>query len=229
MYPHIRRVKCRRSPPTALESLGSRLLREAGVDVEVHDAPPLSIAPRPSLRPPRPARALALRAPAALGVDDVRAGGATARRRDCRDRAAAMTLTHTVILKWKVGVTNSDVRAGCEALAALPEQLPYVRSYRLGGDIKLPECPQNADFTIVAEFDSPDDYLKYAAAPEHLAAVAMLKPFLAGRTAVQSYAVEYCVFAQARRVLSDNVLRLQLAAALCGAAAGFALARRRYR
>ena len=41
-----------------------------------------------------------------------------------RDRAAAMTLTHTVILKWKVGVTNSDVRAGCEALAALPEQLP---------------------------------------------------------------------------------------------------------
>ena len=126
-------------------------------------------------------------------------------------------------------LSAADRRALREALAALPEQLPYVRSYRLGGDIKLPECPQNADFTIVAEFDSPDDYLKYAAAPEHLAAVAMLKPFLAGRTAVQSYAVEYCVFAQARRVLSDNVLRLQLAAALCGAAAGFALARRRYR
>ena len=193
----------------------------------MHRRSPFSSASSPPAATSGVARDLS--APAALGVDDVRAGGATARRRDCRDRAAAMTLTHTVILKWKVGVTNSDVRAGCEALAALPEQLPYVRSYRLGGDIKLPECPQNADFTIVAEFDSPDDYLKYAAAPEHLAAVAMLKPFLAGRTAVQSYAVEYCVFAQARRVLSDNVLRLQLAATLCGAAAGFALARRRYR
>lgn len=149
------------------------------------------------------------------------------RHRAGRRAVGAMTLTHVVVLKWKEGVRTSDVRPGCEALAALPEQLAYIKSYRIGGDIKLAGSPQNGDFTIIAEFENPEDYELYAASAEHLAAVALLLPHLAGRTAVQTYAVEYSVFAQARRVLADNALRFQFFSACVGALLAAAAMRRR--
>jgi hypothetical protein len=59
-----------------------------------------------------------------------------------------------------------------------------IRDYRFGPDLGVNEG--NADFVVVADFDSLDDYLVYCDHPDHRAVVnETIRPLLADRTAVQ--------------------------------------------
>ncbi len=82
------------------------------------------------------------------------------------------------------GTTPEQVEAVAEGLSRLPALIPEIRGYRYGPDAGLAEG--NASFAVVVDFDDLDGYRRYAEHPAHLeVAVALLRPLLAARSAVQ--------------------------------------------
>jgi len=93
-------------------------------------------------------------------------------------------LTHVAVFTWKVGVTDADVRALCDGLAALPGTIDEIQGYRFGADAGLADG--NADFAVVADFADGAAFRAYASHPAHLDVVdRLLKPLLDRRSAVQ--------------------------------------------
>ena len=94
-------------------------------------------------------------------------------------------LRHVVLFTWKVDVSDVEVRAFAEGLAALPDNIPEIRSYRFGPDVGL-AGGGNDDFALVADFDDAEAYRRYAEHPAHRHFIAEhLWPILGGRHAVQ--------------------------------------------
>ena len=94
-------------------------------------------------------------------------------------------LRHVVLFTWKADVSDVEVRAFAEGLAALPAHIPDIRSYRFGADVGL-GGGGNDDFALVADFDDGDAYRRYAEPPAHRHLIAeLLWPILGGRHAVQ--------------------------------------------
>jgi len=50
-------------------------------------------------------------------------------------------LTHIALFTWKAGTTEAQVAALRHGLAALPELIPAIRSYRFGPDSRPPYIP----------------------------------------------------------------------------------------
>lgn len=96
-------------------------------------------------------------------------------------------IRHVVVFNWVEGTTAEQVRALEAGLAALPGQIPQIRSYDFGPDAGLGAgLGGNGDFAVVATFDDEDGYGAYAAHPAHQAVVVgLLAPILAARHAVQ--------------------------------------------
>jgi hypothetical protein len=93
-------------------------------------------------------------------------------------------LTHVVLFSWKAGTTDRQVEELAEGLAALPGLIPEIRSYRFGSDAGLVEG--NADFAVVADFESVEAYQVYAAHPAHRDVIdRLIKPIRDQRTAIQ--------------------------------------------
>jgi hypothetical protein len=91
---------------------------------------------------------------------------------------------HVVVFSWKDGVTPEQIEGVSAALRRLSVVIPEIRDYRFGPDLGVNEG--NADFVVVADFDSLDDYLVYRDHPDHRAVVnETIRPLLADRTAVQ--------------------------------------------
>lgn len=76
-------------------------------------------------------------------------------------------IRHVVLLRWNEGVTESDVKAVSDALAALPGQIPEIRAYQFGPDLRVDEG--NADYAVVGDFESTDDFRTYQGHPAHVA------------------------------------------------------------
>lgn len=69
-------------------------------------------------------------------------------------------------------------------LSTLPAAIPEIRAYRFGPDLGLD--PGNADFAIVADFDSVEGYRAYRDHPAHQAVLTgRIRPILARRAAAQ--------------------------------------------
>ena len=97
-------------------------------------------------------------------------------------------LRHVVLFTWKAEVNDVAVRAFADGLAALPDQIPDIASYRFGPDMAL--GGGNDDFALVADFADVEAYRRYAEHPAHRHLIAeLLLPILGGRHAVQ-YLVE---------------------------------------
>ena len=62
-------------------------------------------------------------------------------------------IRHVVLLTWNENCPEAAVEAVTRGLAALPKQIPEIRSYRFGRDLGLGR--KNADYVLVADFDSP--------------------------------------------------------------------------
>jgi hypothetical protein len=91
---------------------------------------------------------------------------------------------HVVLFRWKPETTDAEKQAVRDALQALPAEIPCIRVYRFGDDAGLAEG--NFDFSVVADFDSQEDYREYAGHPAHQALIQdKLRPILAERVAVQ--------------------------------------------
>ena len=94
-------------------------------------------------------------------------------------------LRHVVLFSWKSDVSDVELRAFAEGLAALPGKIPEIRSYRFGPDVGL-AGGGNDDFALVADFADAEAYRRYAEHPAHRHLIAeLLWPILGGRHAVQ--------------------------------------------
>lgn len=93
-------------------------------------------------------------------------------------------IRHIVILRWADGTPSEAVAALSEVLAGLPEQIPVLQGYWYGPDLGLREG--NADYGIVAELGSEQDWRAYLEHPAHLDVIAShIAPIVAERAAVQ--------------------------------------------
>ncbi len=93
-------------------------------------------------------------------------------------------IRHVSQLTWLPGASDDAGAAVFEALAALPGAVPEIRGYRFGPDLALD--PDNADFAIVADFDSMEGYHAYQDHPAHRAVLTeRIRPILATRAAAQ--------------------------------------------
>lgn len=99
-----------------------------------------------------------------------------------------MALRH--IVTWKLsGETQADRDAQAEeisaALTPLAESVPSVRS--LSVHRNEVNHDENWDVTLVSEFDDAEGLAAYAVHPEHVAAVAVVKPHTVGRACVDFF------------------------------------------
>ena len=75
-------------------------------------------------------------------------------------------IRHVVLLKWNEKCTAAAVQAVTDGLAALPGQIPEIRSYQFGPDLQVNR--RNADYVLVGEFESETDFKKYVDHPAHV-------------------------------------------------------------
>ena len=91
---------------------------------------------------------------------------------------------HVVMFVFVEGVTEAQIRAIGEGLAALPEAIPEIVEYRFGPDAGLAE--DNHDYVVVADFGTADGYLVYRDHPAHQELIVdLIRPAMAERVAVQ--------------------------------------------
>ena len=75
-------------------------------------------------------------------------------------------IRHAVLFKWKAGTTREQVQGLAAGLARLPDEIPEIKAYHFGADLGLAEG--NADFAIVADFASVEDWRSYVQHPAHV-------------------------------------------------------------
>lgn len=93
-------------------------------------------------------------------------------------------LRHVALFRWTADTTADDVTAIAEGLAGLPSAIPGIRDFRFGPDAGI--NAKTADFAVVADFDSADDYIVYRDHPAHRAFITdLIEPHLAERTSIQ--------------------------------------------
>lgn len=76
-------------------------------------------------------------------------------------------LIHCVAFTFKTSATPAQVEALQEALTALPASLPFSVTSRHGPDIG--HRATNADYGLVSEFESAEDFQAYLDHPTHRA------------------------------------------------------------
>jgi hypothetical protein len=76
-------------------------------------------------------------------------------------------LVHCVTLRFRDSASAADIDKFAQAVAALPGRLDFPIRTRQGRD--LGERPANADYAIVTEFDTVEDFNAYLVHPAHLA------------------------------------------------------------
>ena len=95
---------------------------------------------------------------------------------------------HVVLLKFKEDVPISVVSDFIAQAKLLPQNIPEIQTYEVGGDIGLAGSA-NHDLAIAASFSDKAGYLVYATHPEHVKVVQIIKPWLiaGGRVAAQMH------------------------------------------
>jgi len=73
---------------------------------------------------------------------------------------------HVVLLNWNDKCTSDAVQAVTAGLAALPGKIPEIRSYQFGPDLQINK--RNADYVLVADFESEADFGVYVDHPAHV-------------------------------------------------------------
>jgi hypothetical protein len=91
---------------------------------------------------------------------------------------------HILMMRFKDDVTDAQKTELLEEFARMPEAMDYIRRYEFGLDLGNlgPEAP---DFGLVADFDSEEDWRRYADDPDHRRLVAMVRERSAGLTRMQ--------------------------------------------
>mgnify|MGYP001954319768 CR=1 FL=1 len=76
-------------------------------------------------------------------------------------------IQHVVLLRWNKLADADAIAAVSAAFAALPAQIPQIKSYHFGPDKGI--YPNNADYALIATFDNAASLRAYVSHPAHLA------------------------------------------------------------
>ena len=91
---------------------------------------------------------------------------------------------HCVLFRFTDATTADDVERISAAAAELPGQVPSIRAYTFGPDLRLGEG--SWDFAIVGDFDDADGWAAYDHHPDHLRFRSdVIGPHVADRAAVR--------------------------------------------
>ena len=74
-------------------------------------------------------------------------------------------IRHVVLLSWNEEGTIAAVANVTEGLSKLPAQIPEIKSYCFGPDLEL--FKGNANYVLVADFESEEDFKSYVEHPAH--------------------------------------------------------------
>lgn len=91
------------------------------------------------------------------------------------------------MFQWSEEIDEAHVAATTAAFDALPSKVDVLRSYVHGPDAGISEG--NYDYVVVADLESPADYVTYRDHPDHQA---LIGAFIAGNVTARS-AVQYMV------------------------------------
>ncbi len=94
-----------------------------------------------------------------------------------------MTLRHVACFAWNDDTGPADIRRVEAMLAALPEQIPEIRSYSFGRDVGIREG--SLDFAVVADFDDAEGWRAYQQHPGHRAVLDEMLGLARQRVSVQ--------------------------------------------
>lgn len=93
-------------------------------------------------------------------------------------------IRHIAMITFIEGVTDAEVSRIENALASLPARIPQIVDYAFGRDLDLDDA--NADFVIVGDFATVEDYRTYVEHPDHVAVLATeIKPVAASVARIQ--------------------------------------------
>ena len=82
-------------------------------------------------------------------------------------------LHHVVCMRFADGVTDAQIQAIHEGLAALPASIPELKSLDLGRDVVKGE--RSFDFALVAVFEDLDAMKRYQVHPDHQAVLTLIR------------------------------------------------------
>ena len=91
-------------------------------------------------------------------------------------------LKHVVFLKFKEGVTDSEIASLEKSLRELPAKIPEIKGFQFGRDIVRSE--RSYDFSLVSDFDDLEAMKRYQVHADHLPVIAMVRSVSAGILAV---------------------------------------------
>jgi hypothetical protein len=95
-----------------------------------------------------------------------------------------MRIRHVVVFVWNDDVTDEQVAGVTAGLEALAKVVPGIEHYEFGPDVGINDG--NAQYGIVADFASEEDYLVYRDHPDHQAFIAeVIRPIAKSRSAIQ--------------------------------------------
>ena len=75
-------------------------------------------------------------------------------------------IRHVAVFRFKNNVTDAIIDEIDETLATLPSIIPEIISFSSGRNADVTESAW--DYAVVSDFASPEDYLAYAANPQHV-------------------------------------------------------------
>ena len=93
-------------------------------------------------------------------------------------------IRHVALFHFVPGTSTEAIDAIDRALAELPDTVDEIVDYRFGRDLGL--IAGNADYVVVADFASQEDWASYMSHPRHVAVIeAVIAPVLETVTRVQ--------------------------------------------
>jgi len=91
-------------------------------------------------------------------------------------------LKHVVFLKFKEGITDTEIATLEKALGGLPAKIPEIKGFQFGRDIVRSE--RSCDFSLVSDFDNLEAMKRYQVHPDHVPVIAMVRSISASILAV---------------------------------------------
>jgi len=75
-------------------------------------------------------------------------------------------IRHIAMFTWADSAQDAEIRTFAAGLSSMPANVPGILRYEHGDDLQL--GPGTADYVLVADFETVEDYRAYARHPYHL-------------------------------------------------------------
>ena len=93
-------------------------------------------------------------------------------------------IRHVAMFTWNESAEDGAIAEFAAQLSTMPDHIAVIRRYDHGDDLQL--GPGTADYVLVADFDTVEDYRSYAQHPYHVEFIdTVVKPLVKSVNRVQ--------------------------------------------